>query len=177
MSIFRLVVLILFVILSGWGVFSFLRGLLVRSADPENAPAHVRGIGALALAVGIFVVFWYLLAFAEPPAVFMRALRSGDDQKAFELLTGPLQRELGGYEGFADWADGVRPKSWVFFQACSGWDEGRSDGSARLTSGERSDLSFSLERDDGEWRIAGVFFWDLGADYQVGEPSYMDCSD
>ncbi len=177
MSIFRMVVLALLVIACGWGILGFLWGLMKRAVDPESQKSPVQGLWPLIFGVGFLLVFWYGFAFLDPPAAFMRALRAGDERKAFAQLTESLQEELGGYEPFTEWADGVRPKSWGFFSSCSTLDEGRSDGNARLISGERSSLSFSLVREDGEWRIAGVFFWDLEMDYQVGAPSYMECSD
>lgn len=177
MSIFRMVVLALLVILCGWGIFSFFGGLMKRAIDPENQESYAKGFWPLIFGLGFLLAFWYGFAFLDPPAIFLRALRNGDERKAFDQLTESLQEELGGYELFTEWADGVRPKRWVFFGSCATLNEGRSDGSARLISGERSNLSIHLTREDGEWRIAGLHFWDLGADYQVGTPSYMDCSD
>ncbi len=177
MSIFRQVVLVLMIGAAASGIFNLLIGLAKRAIDPDNQNANLKALWPLGLFLGVLVVFWYGFAFLDPPAVFMRALRDGDEQKAFGQLSESLQEELGGYEPFTEWVEAVRPKSWGFFSSCATLGEGRSDGSTRLASGDRSGLSFNLVREDGEWRIAGVFFWDLEPAYQVGIPSYMDCSD
>ncbi len=177
MSTFRLIGVGIAALLGIWGVLTLARGLWRRMADPQNATGYTVGLIPLVIGAGIFLVVWYGFAFMEPPVLFLRALRDGDDRRAFGMLTESAQTDVGGYESFQAWAEAVRPKSWFMGSACSVPGTGRSDGSVRLVSGERSYISFHIVREDQEWQVAGAHFWDMDAKYWLGTNSGLDCSD
>ncbi|MBN1874626.1 MAG: hypothetical protein JXA33_10385 [Anaerolineae bacterium] len=177
MSTFQFIGLGAAAILCTWGLLSLMRGVLRRVIDPQNAAGYAGGLVPLAIGVMVFLVVWYGFAFMEPPVLFLHALRDGDDRRAFSMLTESAQTDVGGYEGFQEWADVVRPKSWFMGSSCSIPGEGRSDGSVRLMSDEHSYISFHVIREDQEWQVAGIHFWDLDPTYWVGSSSGLDCSD
>jgi len=177
MSIPRLAAIVLLIIFSGGGILAMLRSLLRRAADPYESGNSIGGIGSTVLGVALFLTLWYGFAFMDPPVLFMRALREGDDRAAFGLLRESLQTELDGYEGFTAWADAMRPKRWFFMSSCSTFDLGRSDGTGRFVDGERFSVTFDLRKEDGRWLIQGIRFWELEPRYWVGQSSGLDCSD
>jgi hypothetical protein len=143
----------------------------------QNASGGPVGFIPIGISVVVFFVVWYGFAYAEPPIIFLRALRDGDDRKAFALLTESAQSDVGGYEEFQVWADVVRPQRWFMGSSCGNSHEGRSDGSVRLADNVRSSLSFSTVVEDEQWKIAGIHIWEADPSYWVGRGSGMDCSD
>ncbi|MBN2003504.1 MAG: hypothetical protein JXA21_09125 [Anaerolineae bacterium] len=156
---------------------ALVRGVWRRATGLQSAAGYAVGLIPLVIGAAIFLVVWYGFAFMEPPVLFLRALRAGNDRQAFSMLTESAQTDVGGYEESQAWAEAARPKSWFMGSACGVPGAGRSDGSVRLVSGERSTISFHIVREDQEWQVAGVHFWDLDSAYGLGTSSGLSCSD
>lgn len=164
-------------ILCALGTLSLLRGVWRRVTRSQPMGAHAAGFIPLSIGVGVFFIVWYGFAFMEPPVLFLRALRDGNDRPAFGMLTESAQTDVGGYEEFQAWAEAACPQSWLMGSSCGVPGRGRSDGSVKLVSGERSYISFHVVREYGEWQIAGVHLWDMDSRYWLGTSSGLDCSD
>lgn len=177
MSTPRIIAFVFLVIFGGSGSIAFTRWLARRLTSPDRDATPAVGLGFIGLGCGIFLLMWFGFSFAEPPVEFLRALRAGDEAAAYSLLSPELQEELGGPERFARWARPLDPDRWFFVSGCSGHRMGRSDGIGWMEDGERFSVSFHLRREDGEWVIQGMEYWELGWEYWVGRSSGLDCSD
>jgi hypothetical protein len=177
MSVARLIALLFFVILGGGGFVMFVRSLYRRHVLSQDGSNPMLGVGAFGLGGLVFLLLWYGFAFAEPPGDFMRALRAGDDARAYGLLSVELQEQLGGPAGFSEWTDAFQVQRWFFASACSSSGYARSDGTGRFVDGERFSVSFHLRREEGDWVIQGIEYWESSRLYRAGASSGLDCSE
>ena len=150
--------------------------LLVRRW-PETLRARA-GVALLIFAMGVVVavVTWFAFAFAELPVTFRRALASGDDDAAYQMLGERAQRDFGSSLSVGAWAERMAPETWRFGSSCGTIGLGRSDGRGRYPNGEAFSITIHVGREDEVWRVIGIEWWD-DAYHRRGTTSGIDCSD
>ncbi len=166
------------VILGGIGLSALvgvIRGIFLRDIKRIGV-AISSGFVGLLIGAGIFVLFWFGFAFSEPPERFGSALKAGDEDAAYALLTEGLQSDFDGRDGMMDWSKRMQPESWFFWGSCGVDNAGIIEGSGKLSSGEGYNIRFSVRKVDDEWLIQGIE-WEGESFHRLGKIVYVDCSD
>lgn len=124
------------------------------------------------------LILAFLTACNETSTSFMDALETGEDTTAFNLLDADLQEELGGRDGFGQWANEWRPASFSFGGSCStNLNLLRSYGAGTLTDGTRFFMNLHLYKVDDAWVIQGIDVSGPVQDQLWGTSSNLSCDD
>lgn len=119
-----------------------------------------------------------LAACNETSTSFIDALQAGDDTTAFNMLDADLQNELGGRDGFTQWAEEWRPASFSFDGTCStNFNQLRAEGNGELADGTRFFMNLHQYKIDDVWVIQGIDVSGPVQDQLWGTRSTADCSD
>ena len=106
---------------------------------------------------------WQFLAWALAPLTasgddFMAAVRARDFERAYQLSTPALQRELGSAAQLRVSAESIQPTEWSWSQRSIRNDIGRLSGTATYQAGRSGGVALTLHQVDGQWRVAGFNF-------------------
>ena len=117
-------------------------------------------LGGLALFGG---GLWLILSWALGPLVasgddFMAAVRARDFDRAYQLSTPALRRELGSVARMRASAESLQPTEWSWSQRSIRNDIGRLSGTVTHQGGRSGGVALTLHQIDGQWRVAGYRF-------------------
>lgn len=177
MATSKIIAMAMFVISGSVSGVIFFVNLARHNRSPQQPWNPWLWFGMLVFDGLLFLLLWFGFTFGEAPPNFMKALKAGETESAYALLSEDLQEELGREWGFREWSAGLQPERWFFNAMCSSGGLARADGSGRFESGDRFNVSFYMIREEGDWRIMGISFWNLEPYYQVGRFNGLDCSD
>jgi hypothetical protein len=89
---------------------------------------------------------------------FMKTMKAGDNKASYAMLAAPLQKEIGGTEGWAKFAEPRVPKEWSFSNKSISNGEGKLEGSADFANGQHLDVSLTLVKENADWKVIGIHF-------------------
>ena len=117
-------------------------------------------LGGLALFGGCL---WFILSWALGPLVasgddFMRAMQARDFDRAYQLSTPALQRELGSADRMRASSESIQPTEWGWSQRSIRNDIGRLSGTVNHQGGRSGGVTLTLHQIDGQWRVDGYRF-------------------
>ena len=95
---------------------------------------------------------------AEAGNAFMKTMKAGDSTASFAKLAAPLQKEIGGEEGWGKFAEPRVPKEWSFSNKAISNGEGTLEGSADFANGQHLDVRLTLVKESADWKVAGIHF-------------------
>lgn len=88
---------------------------------------------------------------------FMSALNTGDNTSSYQMLHSDIQEEVGGEEGWAEWASIRNFDEWKFTSTSIENNTATLEGTAIL-----DDIDYSIillfDKIDEEWKITGISF-------------------
>lgn len=149
-------------------------GFTPPQAPPPTAPPKrsmrnilliVAGV-ALLLIVGCVVLFGSVIAAAfnatQPVADagerFMSAMRDGDFEGAYNMMTPALQTEFGTLEDFSGRVEGSRPTTWTFTSRNIENNVGKLSGTATFEDSAQGNFGLVLDKVGNDWKVSGIDF-------------------
>ncbi|HEY3742382.1 MAG TPA: hypothetical protein VGL53_21175 [Bryobacteraceae bacterium] len=116
----------------------------------------------VALSMALFLTACSAIAELSPMTdtgeAFMKAMKSKDNAASYALLAAPLQKEIGGVEGWAQFTDPRTPKDWTFTNKSVSNGDGKIEGSANFVNGQHLDLILTLVKEGSTWKVTGIHF-------------------
>jgi len=88
---------------------------------------------------------------------FMTALRDGNHDASYNMLTADLQQEIGGKDGWVQFAAARNFESWKFNSTNFENDQGSIDGTA-VFQGDTYNVTLVYQKVDSVWKLAGIQF-------------------
>lgn len=88
---------------------------------------------------------------------FMTALRDGNHDVSYNMLTSDLQNEIGGKDGWVQFATPRNFESWNFSSSNIENNQGQLDGQA-VIQGETYAMTLVFLTVNQEWKVAGINF-------------------
>ena len=115
------------------------------------------GFGS-ALAFG--ALFGGVFAVTQPVVdagdAYMRALRDGDYDTAFELSAPSLQQEAGNAAGIAAALSSKQPSTWSFNSRNINNNDGNVSGTTTYKDGTTGTVEISLTKIGNDWKVVGI---------------------
>lgn len=87
----------------------------------------------------------------------MTALRDGNHDVSYNMLTSDLQKEIGGKDGWVQFATPRNFASWKFNSTNFQNNQGQLDGQAVIQN-ETYDMTLVFLNVNQEWKVAGINF-------------------
>src|SRR5882724_3977333 len=95
---------------------------------------------------------------AEAGDAFMKTMKSTDHTASFAMLAAPLQKEIGGEQGWDKFAEPRVPKEWKFSSKSISNGEGKLEGAADFENGQHLDMRLTLVKEGAAWKVIGIHF-------------------
>jgi hypothetical protein len=89
---------------------------------------------------------------------FMKDMKAADHDASFKMLAEPLQKELGGQEGWDKFAEPRVPTEWNFTSKNISSGKGTLVGTATFANGQHLNVSLTLTKEGDAWKVIGFDF-------------------